>query len=293
LIHFYKRVSMAAGAVSVGLGKKAALMAVGAVTGVGGAVAYKLDQEVKANMALHAPKLPWSHSGMIDSLDHASVRRGYQVYKQVCAACHSMRFLAYRNLVGITHTEEEAKAEAEESQTLDGPDEAGSMFMRPGKLADNFPSPFPNDAAASAANNGAIPPDLSFIILARHGGEDYVYHLLNGYCDPPAGIELKEGQNFNPYYPGGAIGMGAPLYNEIIEYDDGTPATLSQLAKDVTTFLVWAASPEHDMRKKMGIKALMCLGLMFGLTFYVKRQRWSVIKSRKVFYTPTSATAGN
>jgi len=275
----------------MGLGKKAALAAVGVFSGVGGAVAYKLDQEVKADIGLHAPKLPWSHSGPIDSLDHASIRRGYQVYKQVCAACHSMRFLAYRNLVGVSHTEEEAKSEAEESQAEDGPDEAGNMFMRPGKLSDYFPKPFANDAAASAANNGAIPPDLSFITLARHGGEDYIYHLLNGYCDPPAGIDLREGQHFNPYFPGGAIGMGAPLYNEIIEYDDGTPATQSQLTKDVCTFLVWAGSPEHDMRKKMSIKALTILGLLAGLSYYMKRNRWSVIKSRKILYTPRTAAS--
>merc|ERR1712079_940812 len=169
----------------------------------------------------HAPHLPWSHSGNFDSLDHASIRRGYQVYKQVCAACHSMRYLAYRNLVDISHTE-----------------------------------------------------------------EDYVYHLLNGYCDPPAGIELREGQNFNPYFPGGAIGMGAPLYNEIIEYDDGTPATLSQLSKDVCTFLTWTASPEHDMRKKMSIKGLGMLSILAVLTYYVKRHKWSMIKSRKIVYTP-------
>jgi len=167
-----------------------------------------------------------------------------------------------------------------------GPDEAGNMFMKPGKLADYFPRPFANDAAASAANNGAIPPDLSFITLGRHGGEDYVYHLLNGYCDPPAGIELREGQNFNPYFPGGAIGMGAPLYNEIIEYDDGTPATQSQLAKDVCTFLVWAASPEHDMRKRMAIKALMMFSFLMGTSYYLKRHKWSMIKSRKIVFTP-------
>jgi len=263
--------------------KVAAAVAGGGLLGVG----YKLDQEVRAELALHPPKLPWSHGGMIDSLDHAAVRRGYMVYKQVCAACHSMKFLAYRNLVDITHTEEEAKALAEEEQVLDGPNQDGEMFMRPGKLADYFPSPFANDAAAAMANNGAIPPDLSFIVLARHGGEDYIYHLLNGYQEePPAGISLMDGQYFNPYYPGGAIGMAPPLYNEIIEYEDGTPATQSQLAKDVSVFLVWAASPEHDMRKKMGIKALLMLSMMFGLTFYVKRQRWSVIKSRKVLYTP-------
>ena len=190
----------------------------------------------------------------MDSLDHESVRRGYQVYKQVCSACHSMRYLAYRNLVDIAYTEDEAKAEASEIQVLDGPDENGEMFERPGKLSDYFPKPYPNDAAAAAANNGAIPPDLSYIALARHGGEDYIYHLLTSYCDPPAGVELREGQHFNPYFQGGAIGMAPPLYNEVIEYEDGTPATQSQLAKDVCTFLVWAGSPEHDMRKKIGLK---------------------------------------
>lgn len=157
-------------------------------------------------------------------------------------------------MVGVSHTEEEAKAEAEEVMVLDGPNEVGEMFERPGKLSDYFPKPYANDAAAAAANNGAIPPDLSYIALGRHGEEHYIYHLLNGYCDPPAGIELREGQNFNPYFVGGAIGMAPPLYNEIIEYEDGTPATQSQLAKDVCTFLAWAASPEHDTRKRLLIK---------------------------------------
>jgi len=267
-------------------GKKAALATLGMFTGVGGAVAFKLDQEVKAELSLHPPHLPWSHSGLFDSLDHASIRRGYQVYKQVCAACHSMRYLAYRNLVNVSHTEEEAKAEAEEVQIEDGPDELGNMFMRPGKLSDYFPRPFANDAAAAAANNGAIPPDLSFITLARHGGEDYIYHLLNGYCDPPAGIELREGQNFNPYFPGGAIGMAPPIYNEIVEYADGTPATQSQVAKDVCTFLTWAASPEHDLRKRFAIKALMIFSILLSTSYYLKRHKWSLLKSRKVVYTP-------
>jgi len=257
-----------------------------AAAGVAGGVAYNLDQEVRADLTLHPPHLPWSHGGMIDSLDHASIRRGYQVYKQVCAACHSMRYLAFRNLTGVSHTEEEVKAMAEEDQFLDGPDEAGEMFERPGKPSDYFPKPFANDAAAAAANNGAIPPDLSYITLARHGNEDYIYHLLNGYCDPPAGIELREGQYFNPYFPGGAIGMAPPIYNEIIEYDDGTPATQSQLAKDVCTYLTWAASPEHDMRKKMAIKALSMLLLISIPAYYMKRHKWSVIKSRKILYTP-------
>lgn len=266
--------------------KKLALGGAGALAGVGGAVAWKLDQEVRADLTLHPPSLPWSHGGMIDSLDHASVRRGYQVYKQVCAACHSMRYLAFRNLIGVSHTEEEVKTMAEEDQFQDGPDESGEMFMRPGKASDYFPRPFANDAAAAAANNGAIPPDLSYITLARHGNEDYIYHLLNGYCDPPAGIDLREGQHFNPYFPGGAIGMAAPLYNEIIEYEDGTPATQSQLAKDVCTYLTWAASPEHDMRKKMAIKALTIIVLIALPSYYIKRHKWSMIKSRKIYYTP-------
>merc|ERR1712029_361995 len=240
------------------------------------------------DLTLHPPHLHWSHSGLIDSLDHASIGRGYQVYKQVCAACHSLRFLAYRNLVGVSHTEEEAKAEAEEVQIQDGPDESGEMFMRPGKLSDYFPKPFANDAAAAYANNGAIPPDLSFIALARHGGEDYIYHLLNGYTDAPAGVNMQEGQYFNPYFLGGAIGMAPPLYNEIIEYEDGTPATQSQLSKDVCTFLVWAASPEHDMLKKIGLKVFCILTILFGGSLYVKRHKWSVLKSRKVVYTPKS-----
>lgn len=278
-----------ASAAGLSLGKKALLTAGGLFSGVAGATAYSLDQEVRAELHMHPPSLPWTHGGWFSSLDHASMRRGYQVYKQVCAACHSMRFIAYRNLTNVTHTEDEAKAEAEEVQVQDGPDESGEMFMRPGKLSDYFPKPFANEAAAAAANNGAIPPDLSFIALARPGGEDYIYHLLNGYCDPPAGIELREGQAFNPYFPGGALSMSPPIYNEIIEFDDGTPATQSQIAKDVATFLVWGASPEHDMRKKMAIKMFVIFSILLSSSYYMKRHKWSLIKSRKILYTPKTA----
>merc|ERR1711874_179530 len=178
------------------------------------------------------------------------------------------------------------KAEAAEIQVVDGPNDNGEMFERDGKHTDYFPKPYPNDKAAAYANNGAIPPDLSYIALARHGGENYIYHLLTSYCDAPAGINLMEGQHFNPYIPGGAIAMQAPLYNEIIEYDDGTPATQSQLAKDVCTFLTWTASPEHDLRKKMSIKVLMLLSITTGILFYIKRHRWTVLKSRKLVYNP-------
>lgn len=215
-----------------------------------------------------------------------SIRRGYEVYKQVCAACHSMQYIAYRNLIGVSHTEAEAKAEAEEAQVKDGPNEAGEYYMRPGKLSDYFPSPYPNEEAARAANNGAYPPDLSWIVSARKGGEDYIFALLTGYCDPPAGVNLREGQYYNPYFPGGAIGMAQALYNEAMEYSDGTPATASQLAKDVSTFLKWASEPEHDDRKRMLIKAVGIFGLLGVLSYYIKRHKWSTLKSRKISFHP-------
>jgi len=218
--------------------RKVLLTTAATTTATAGYLLWKLESfSVSAGeLELHPPKLPWSHSGWLHSLDHSSIRRGYEVYKQVCAACHSMRFIAYRNLIGVSHTEKEAKAEAEEVMVTDGPNEEGHMFQRPGKLADYFPNPYANEEAARAANNGAFPPDLSYITLARHGGEDYVFSLLTGYCDAPAGVNLRDGQYFNPYFPGGAISMAQALYNEAMEYSDGTPATASQLAKDVSTF---------------------------------------------------------
>lgn len=259
----------------------------GVLAGGAGALILALDRSVRASdLELHPPKNPWSHNGWFSSLDHASLRRGYEVYKQVCAACHSMRFIAYRNLIGVSHTEDEAKAEAEEQMVTDGPDEAGNMFQRPGKLSDYFPNPYPNEEAARAANNGAFPPDLSYIVSARHGGEDYIFSLLTGYYDPPAGIALRDGQYYNPYFPGGAISMAQALYNEVIEYSDGTPATASQLAKDVGTFLKWAAEPEHDDRKKMTIKAVGIFTILIALSYYAKRFKWSSIKTRKIGFQP-------
>ncbi|XP_062426746.1 cytochrome c1, heme protein, mitochondrial [Rhea pennata] len=268
-------------------GRKVALGALGAVAAGGAGLALALHAAVSAGeLEMHPPSFPWSHGGMLSSLDHRSLRRGYQVYKQVCSACHSMEYLAFRNLIGVTHTEAEAKALAEEVEVVDGPDENGEMFTRPGKISDYFPKPYPNSEAARAANNGALPPDLSYIVNARHGGEDYVFSLLTGYCDPPAGVSVREGLYYNPYFPGQAIGMAPPIYNEILEYDDGTPATMSQIAKDICTFLRWAAEPEHDHRKRMGLKMLMITGLLASLLYYMKRHKWSVLKSRKMVYRP-------
>ncbi|KAI0285895.1 cytochrome c1, component of the mitochondrial respiratory chain [Russula aff. rugulosa BPL654] len=237
-------------------------------------------------VGLHPAAYPWPHKGWFDSFDHASIRRGYLVYKEVCAACHSLDRIAWRNLVGVSHTADEAKALAEEVEYTDGPNDEGEMFQRPGKLSDYMPRPYANDEAARASNQGALPPDLSLIIKARHGGADYLFSLLTGYVDPPAGVELRDGMNYNPYFPGGAISMPRVIFDGLVEYDDGTPATTSQMAKDVTNFLSWAAEPEHDERKKIGIKAVILFSMLTALSIYVKRFKWNVIKNRKIVYSP-------
>ncbi|PCH44374.1 hypothetical protein WOLCODRAFT_26722 [Wolfiporia cocos MD-104 SS10] len=239
-----------------------------------------------AEEGLHPPKYPWPHAGFLETFDHQSIRRGYQVYREVCAACHSLDRIAWRNLVGVSHTADEAKAMTEEIEYEDGPDDQGEMFKRPGKLSDYMPPPYPNEEAARAGNGGALPPDLSLIVKARHGGADYIYALLTGYRDPPAGFEIRDGMNYNPYFPGNAISMARVLFDGLVEYDDGTPATTSQMAKDVVTFLNWAAEPEHDERKKLGLKAVILFSGLTAISLYVKRFKWSVIKSRKIFYNP-------
>lgn len=261
-------------------------VAMGVLAGGGLAAGTALQDGLKAeDYNLHPPSFAWSHEGMLSSLDHAGIRRGFQVYKQVCAACHSIDQIAYRNLVGVSHTSEEARALAEQVLVTDGPDEEGNMFERPGKLSDYMPNPYANEEAARAANNGAYPPDLSLIANARHNGDNYIFSLLVGYWEePPAGVELREGQAFNVYFPGQAISMAQQLYPGVMEYDDGTPATVSQMAKDIVVFLKWAAEPEHDDRKRMGIKALTILSMCAAFALYYKRHKWSVLKSRKLVY---------
>jgi ubiquinol-cytochrome c reductase cytochrome c1 subunit len=239
-----------------------------------------------AEEGLHPAAYPWAHKGFLDSFDHAAIRRGYQVYREVCAACHSLDRIAWRNLVGVSHTVDEVKAMAEEVEYEDGPNDQGEMFQRPGKLADHMPRPYPNEEAGRAANAGALPPDLSLIVKARHGGADYIFSLLTGYVDPPAGVEIREGLNYNPYFPGGAIAMARNLFDGVVEYPDGTPATASQMAKDVVTFLSWAAEPEHDERKKMGMQAVIILSTLTALSLYLKRFKWTPIKNRKLVYNP-------
>lgn len=232
--------------------------------------------------ALHPPSIPWPHKGPFSSFDAAAIRRGYEVYKNVCASCHSLNRVAYRNMVDVAFTKDEVKDIAEDTEVEDGPNDEGEMYTRPGRLSDIFPAPYPNEEAARYANNGALPPDLSLIIKARHGGADYLWSLLTGYRDPPEGIFVREGLHYNPYFAGGQIAMARALYDGAVDYDDGTPATTSQMAKDVCTFLSWAAEPEHDERKQMGMQWIGMLAILFVTMTYYKRFRWSLYKTRQL-----------
>ncbi|XP_045791073.1 cytochrome c1-2, heme protein, mitochondrial isoform X1 [Trifolium pratense] len=269
------------GAGSTSSGSLRALALIGA--GVSGLLSFATTASAdEAEHGLAAPSYPWPHEGILSSYDHASVRRGHQVYTQVCASCHSMSLISYRDLVGVAYTEEEVKAMAAEIEVVDGPNDEGEMFTRPGKLSDRFPQPYPNEAAARFANGGAYPPDLSLITKARHNGQNYVFALLTGYRDPPAGVVIREGLHYNPYFPGGAIAMPKMLNDGAVEYEDGVPATESQMGKDVVSFLSWAAEPEMEERKLMGFKWIFVLSLALLQAAYYRRLRWSVIKSRKL-----------
>ena len=239
---------------------------------------------VHASDAPHPPHYAWSHSGFYSSYDSASVRRGFEVYRQVCSTCHSLQYKAYRELVGVSHTEEQAKALARSIEVTDGPNDEGEMFQRPGKLFDHLPKPYPNEEYARFINNGAVPPDLSLVVLGRHGGEDYVFSLLTGYQSPPHGLQLRTGLHYNVYFPGNAIGMAKPISDGIVEFEDGTPATESQMAKDVATFLTWCASPEQDERKRNGVKLVLLFVALTALMGYQKRLIWAPYKTRRVSY---------
>lgn len=222
----------------------------------------------------------WSFSGVFGTFDRASVQRGFQVYKDVCAACHSMKYLSYRNLGepgGPEFPEAQVKAIAAEVEVQDGPNEDGDMFDRPGRPSDQFFSPFPNDNAARSANGGALPPDLSVIAKARPNGPDYLYALMTGYKDAPAGMELAEGMSYNAAFVGHQIAMAAPLSEESVEYSDGTTASVPQMSKDVVQFLMWAAEPKLEERKRIGFQVMIYLIILAGLLYFTTKKLWSRI----------------
>ena len=227
-------------------------------------------------------KVNWSFKELTGKFDRASLQRGFQVYKEVCASCHSMQYLSYRNLGepgGPEFTQEEVKAIAASVEIEDGPDSQGEMFTRQGKPSDKFKSPYPNIEASTAANGGAYPPDMSVLVKARPGGADYMYSVLMGYEEPPAGMKLDDGVYYNKYMIGQKIKMASPLSEDIVEYSDGTEATMDQMAKDVTTFLAWAAEPELEERHRVGFKVIIYLILLTILVYLSMKKIWSRVDS--------------
>ena len=227
-------------------------------------------------------KVNWSFKELTGKFDRASLQRGFQVYKEVCASCHSMQYLSYRNLGepgGPEFTQEEVKAIAASVEIEDGPDSQGEMFIRPGKPSDKFKSPYPNVEASTVANGGAYPPDMSVLVKARPGGADYMYSVLMGYEEPPSGMKLDDGVYYNKYMIGQKIKMSSPLSDGIVEYSDGTEATMDQMAKDVTTFLAWAAEPELEERHRVGFKVIIYLILLTILVYLSMKKIWSRIDS--------------
>jgi ubiquinol-cytochrome c reductase cytochrome c1 subunit len=226
----------------------------------------------------HPKQVAWPFDGVFGKVDKQSAQRGFQIYKEVCSSCHALKRNSYRDLVALGFSEDEVKAIAAEATVKDGPNEAGDMFDRPGRISDKFAAPFANDNAARASNGGALPPDLSLIIKARHDGANYVYSILTGYEDAPADMKMGAGMNYNPYFPGGQIAMPAPLSDGRVTYQDGTEASKEQMAKDVVSFLQWAAEPEMEARKRMGIKVFGYLIIFTGLFYVAKKRIWKDVK---------------
>ena len=224
----------------------------------------------------------WSFKGFFGKFDRSSLQRGYQVYTEVCAACHSMKYLSYRNLAqqgGPEFSEDQAKIIASQFEVIDGPNSEGDMFTRPAKLSDNFVGPYANEKAAKAANGGAYPPDMSVLVKARKGGASYIYSILLGYDGPPPDVSLEDGVYYNTYMGGNKIKMSKPLSENLVQYSDGTQATEEQMAKDVSTFLAWTAEPNLEQRHKMGFRAVLYLIIITILVYFSMKKIWSRIET--------------
>ena len=220
-------------------------------------------------------KRDWSFNGPFGTFDKAAMQRGFQVYREVCAGCHSMQYIAFRNFADLGYNEAEIKAIAAEYDVEDGPNDEGEMFTRPGIPADRMPSPYPNDNAARAGNGGALPPDLSLIAKARANGPDYLYSLLIGYKEAPASMNVPDGMYYNDAYPGNLIAMPQPLYGDDVTYAYGADASIEGSAADLTQFLMWAAEPKMEARKRIGVAAVFFLSIFVVLSVMAKRRVWA------------------
>ncbi|RJT39321.1 cytochrome c1 [Mesorhizobium waimense] len=266
---------------------------------VAGTAAIAAEEAHNAAAPTHFPidepkEMDWSFTGPFGTYDKAQLQRGLKVYKEVCAACHSMNLVAFRTLEGLGYSEGQVKTLAAEYTIHDGPNDAGDMFDRPGKPSDYFPAPFANEQAAAASNGGAAPPDMSLLAKARgvergfprfvfdiftqyaQGGPDYIHSLLTGYDEtPPAGMVIPEGTHYNPYFLSGvSLKMPKPLSDGQVTYDDGAPQTVDQYSRDVSAFLMWAAEPHMEDRKKTGFRVLVFLLLFGALVYLTKRKVW-------------------
>ena len=283
-------------------GSGIARLAAAAVVGIAmsGAVAQAAEEGATQHYPLEHPKhAHWSFAGPFGHWDIGQLQRGLKIYKEVCSACHSMNLVSFRNLEELGYSEEQVKAFAAEYTVTDGPNAEGEMFERPAVGSDKFPSPFPNVEAAAAANNGAAPPDFSLLAKARapergfptfifdiftlyaENGPDYIYSLLTGYQDPPAGVEIPDTAHYNPYFIAGpALAMAAPLSDGIVTYEDGTPETVDQYAHDVAAFMMWAAEPSLVERKALGFKVMIFLSIFAIMLYLSKKAVWAGLKER-------------
>jgi ubiquinol-cytochrome c reductase cytochrome c1 subunit len=249
-----------------------AVAAAASVAFLGGAVSF-----VPAQAAEHEiPKQEWSFSGLFGTYDRAELQRGFQVYKEVCANCHGLDHLSYRNLTDLGFSADEVKAIAAEYQVPDIGDD-GQPVQRPAKPSDKFVRPFPNEKAARAANNGAYPPDLSLMAKAREGGPNYIFAILTSYGEPPPDVKMAEGMYYNTAFPGHQIAMPQPLQDGQVTFADGSPNKLPDEARAIANFLEWTAEPEQEHRKRMGVQVVLFLLVLAGLLYAAKRKIWAEI----------------
>ena len=222
-------------------------------------------------------KEKWPFEGPFGYFDKTSIQRGFKVYKEVCQTCHSLKFTSYRDLEKVGFSKEEVKAIAAE-YSINSINDTGDSVKVPATINDKFVSPFANELAARAANNGALPPDLSLIIKARPDGANYLYSLLTGYSDAPSEMTMASNMYYNPFFPSKQISMPPPLAHGLVSYDDGTQPSVEEMSRDVVNFLQWTAEPEMENRKTMGIKAVLYLAIFTAMFFFLKRKIWSKIK---------------